>query len=94
MSRAVVPLPFKSNPKNYLRHLDSISFRPNALRAFARLEASRLELIEGIELMRAIENGMTLGTVVLEGSNYSVNVLEDYDRAKKDMLDDPFRAKY
>ena len=94
MSRAVVPLPFKSKPKYYLKHLDSISFRPAALRDFASLETSNLESIEGIELMRAIENGMTLGTVVLEGNSYSINVPEDYDRAKEDILNDPFRNKY
>jgi 3-deoxy-manno-octulosonate cytidylyltransferase (CMP-KDO synthetase) len=94
MSRCPIPLSFRKDPEFHLRHLDSISFRPAALRHFAELAPSRLEAVEGIELMRALENGMVLGTVVLEGENYSVNVSEDYERAQRDILNDDVRCRY
>jgi 3-deoxy-manno-octulosonate cytidylyltransferase (CMP-KDO synthetase) len=85
---------FRVDSACHLRHLDSISFRPAALRRFSKLTPSRLEKVEGIELMRALEHGMVLGTVVLEGDSYSVNVREDYERAQRDILTDPVRRQY
>ena len=42
------------------KHLSIISFHPNSLIKFKKLNQSELEKIENIELMRAIENEMNL----------------------------------
>jgi CMP-2-keto-3-deoxyoctulosonic acid synthetase len=42
------------------------------------LAPSPLELSESIELLRALENGVVIGTILLEGDSFSVDVKEDY----------------
>ena len=71
-----------------------ISFKPEALNKFATLPISNLEKVEGIELLRALENGLTLGTTVFEGSSFSVDVEEDFIKAKEIMLNDETRKRY
>jgi 3-deoxy-manno-octulosonate cytidylyltransferase (CMP-KDO synthetase) len=94
LSRAVVPQPFRRRPSYYLKHLSIISFRSEALQKFASLSPSSLELAEGIELLRALENGLILGTVILDGSSFSVDIEEDYIKAKEQMLKDEIRKRY
>jgi 3-deoxy-manno-octulosonate cytidylyltransferase (CMP-KDO synthetase) len=94
LSRSVIPNPFRLKPKYYLKHLSIISFRPEALKKFANLEPAEIELVEGIELMRAIENGMTIGTIYLNGESFSVDVESDYVRAKAAIKNDIHRNKY
>lgn len=94
MSRSVIPYPFQTSPAFYLQHLDSISFRPDALQRFARASPGSLERVEGIELLRAIEHGMVLGTVMLEGDFVSVNIPDDLERARVVMESDRTRRRY
>ena len=58
-----------------------ISFKYNALNFFSKSKESNLEKIEGIELMRAIENGFNVGTFRAKGESFAVDKLEDYHRA-------------
>jgi 3-deoxy-manno-octulosonate cytidylyltransferase (CMP-KDO synthetase) len=58
------------------------------------LAPSPLELSESIELLRALENGMVIGTILLEGDSFSVDVKEDYARAKELMMTDEIRKLY
>ena len=94
LSRAVLPSPFKSRPDFYLKHLSVISFKPEALQYYAKLQPSSLELAEGIELLRAIENGMMVGTVILKGDSFSVDIKQDFERAIEHMAVDEIRKKY
>ena len=79
---------------NFLKHLSIISFKPDALQKFSSLAPSPLELSESIELLRALENGMVIGTILLEGDSFSVDVKEDYARAKEMMMTDEIRKLY
>ncbi len=94
LSRSVIPQPFRHRPAYYLKHLSIISFRPAALQGFASLPPGELEIIEGIELLRAIENGLIIGTTLLDGNSFSVDVEEDYVRVKVQMLQDEIRKRY
>jgi 3-deoxy-manno-octulosonate cytidylyltransferase (CMP-KDO synthetase) len=94
LSRAIIPQPFRHRPSYYLKHLSIISFKPEALQKFASLPPSNLEIAEGIELLRALENGLTLGTVIFEGDSFSVDVEEDYIKAKEQILKDEIRKRY
>lgn len=94
LSRAVVPLPFKNRPEFYLKHLSVISFKPEALQNYTKLKPSNLELAESIELLRAIENGMVVGTVLLKGDSFSVDIKQDFDKAIEHMATDKIRKKY
>ena len=94
MSRAVIPQPFNHRPGYFLKHLSVITFKPEALKKYASLSPSPLQHSESIELLRALEHGMVLGTVLLEGDSISVDIREDYARAKVLMITDEFRKLY
>ena len=93
-SRAKIPFPFKKNNDTYLKHLSVISFKPKALKKFKKLKESHLEKIEGIELMRALENNMQIGTFELKGDGFSVDTKDDFIKAKKYIVNDQYRKKY
>jgi 3-deoxy-manno-octulosonate cytidylyltransferase (CMP-KDO synthetase) len=94
LSRAVIPQPFKHRPDFHLKHLSIISFKSEALRHYSTLEPSNLELAESIELLRAIENGMVVGTIHLEGDSFSVDIKQDFDKAIEHMAVDEIRKRY
>ena len=58
------------------------------------MKPSPLQTSESIELLRALEKGMVLGTILLEGDSISVDVREDYARAKVLMMTDDIRKLY
>ena len=93
-SRSKVPYPFINEPKYYLKHLSIISFKPESLLKFKKLKQSNLEKIEGIELMRALENNMKIGTFEMKGQSFSVDTSRDFYRAQKFMINDKFRKLY
>jgi len=94
LSRAELPFSFKKNPSFYSKHLSIISFKPKALKKFSTLPQGRLESIEGIELLRALENDISVGTFTILGNSFSVDVKEDLTRAKTIMPIDPIRQLY
>jgi len=89
LTRASCPHSFSSEVQ-YKKHLSIISFTPNALKKYAGMQKSQLESIEGVELLRAIENNLSIGTFELSGDSFSVDVGQDYANAitamKKDKL--------
>lgn len=85
LSRADLPYEFKKKNKYLYKHLSIISFTPNSLELFANNQVSRLEKVEGIELLRAIDLGMKIKTKLLIGDSFSVDVKSDYLKAKKRM---------
>lgn len=94
MSRAVIPQPFRQRPAFYLKHLSIVSFQPAALARFAALPPSPAEICESVELLRALENGIPVGTMLLDGASFSVDVQDDYVRVQVQMTRDPFRKRY
>ena len=62
-----------------------ISFKPDALIKFSKSKPSKLEKIEDIELLRALEIGLKIKTITLHGDSFSVDTLEDYQKAKDKM---------
>ena len=93
-SRSLVPNAFRKKNTYYLKHLSVISFKPQSLKRFKNLKQSTLEKIEGIELMRALENEMQIGTFNLSGASFSVDTKDDFLKAIKFMDIDKIRAKY
>jgi 3-deoxy-manno-octulosonate cytidylyltransferase (CMP-KDO synthetase) len=87
MSRKNVPYPFLKDAV-YKKHLSIIAFRMDALSKFASSKPTPLEEIEGIELLRAIEIGLKVGTFQEYGETLSVDTVEDYERVQRLMLRD------
>ena len=71
-----------------------ISFKPDSLKKFSESKKTPLEKIEDIELLRALEIGLKIKTFNLKGDSFSVDVLDDYKRAKKQMVLDKFFKLY
>ena len=92
-SRAKTPFPFKEKG-NFYHHLDIISFKPKALKNFKKLKTSYLEKIEGIELLRALENGYNIGTFEIPTTTFSINTPKDLQLAKKLIKRDGYLKKY
>ena len=93
-SRALIPFDFRNNKPKYYKNLSIVSFLPNALKKFASIKTSYLEKVEGIELLRALENNLNLGTFIVKGSSFSVDVNHDLLRAINVMPKDLIRKKY
>lgn len=93
-SRADVPLAFRTKKKLFFHHLDTISFKPNALKKFSKFPQGDLEKIEGIELMRALENGLNLGTLPIKTDSFSINTPQDFSKAEKFLKKEKLFKKY
>ena len=94
LSRNKIPFEAKSKSKYFLKHLSIISFKPEALIKFAKSKKLELEKIEDIELLRALEIGLKIKTLELKGDSFSVDIAEDYSRAKDRMQKDKFFKIY
>ena len=94
LSRSKIPHNFNKNSDYYLKHLSIISFLPKALKKFCEEKQTRLEKIEGIELMRALEIGLKIKTIALKGNSFSVDIKEDLKKAKKFMKKDKLFKLY
>ena len=94
LSRANIPFEFKSNIKFLYKHLSIISFKNEALQKYSLHRKTYLEKTEDIELLRALEIGLKIKTVNLKGDSFSVDVLEDYQKASEYMKNDKFFKLY
>tara|TARA_B100000989_G_C19526382_1_gene467089 strand:+ start:330 stop:1091 length:762 start_codon:yes stop_codon:yes gene_type:complete len=94
LSRANIPFEFKKKFTNFRKHLSIVSFKPKALEKFSISKKTQLEKIEDIELLRALELGLKIKTLDLKGDSFSVDVLDDYEKAKRVMKKDKFFKIY
>ena len=93
-TRGVGPFPFKKTPDAFLKHLSIISFNPESLLKFGSLPLGELEAVEGVELMRGLENEMSIGTLLLTGESLAVDIEENYEMVKTKILFDRYRSQY
>jgi 3-deoxy-manno-octulosonate cytidylyltransferase (CMP-KDO synthetase) len=63
-----------------LQHVGAYAFRREALDAFARLEPSPLERVEGLEQLRFLEHGRSIAVVTIERAPVGVDTPADYAR--------------
>ena len=90
-SREKVPYNYMSSKVTYYKNLSIISFKPKALEKFFKSKMGKLEKIESIELMRALEIGLNIGTFIINGSDFAVDVNADLLKAINVMPYDKFR---
>ena len=93
-SRAQVPFNYKEKKIKYYRDLSIVSFLPSALKKYSKMKTGSVENIEGIELIRAIENNLRLGTFIVVGSGFAVDVNQDLMKAIDVMPKDKIRKLY
>jgi 3-deoxy-manno-octulosonate cytidylyltransferase (CMP-KDO synthetase) len=68
---------------NYRKHSGLYAYRRDFLMRFATMEPSMLERLEGLEQLRAIENGFRIRVVPVEHRCISVDTQQDYERVKR-----------
>ena len=88
---AVFDVKRRSRP---LRQTCVFAFRGDALQSFSRLERSSLELIEGIDLLRLIENDVPVASGVTSFSTYPVDTPDDVPIAEKALESDKWLSSY
>ena len=93
-SRAKTPFDYRKKKITYYKNLSIVSFKPKALKKFYYSKMGEIEKIENIELMRALENNLKLGTFVVKGSDFAVDIQADIFRAVEVMKKDKLRKKY
>tara|TARA_B100000989_G_C19510432_1_gene458729 strand:+ start:207 stop:473 length:267 start_codon:yes stop_codon:yes gene_type:complete len=84
----------KKKNDSFFKHLSIISFKPKALINYSNTKRTQLEKLENIELIRALEIGLKIKSENLIGDSFSVDVKEDYLRAKKYMNRDKLVKSY
>lgn len=83
-SRSVIPYHRdKSISASYYKHIGIYAFRKNTLMAFTSWEPTPLEMIEKLEQLRYLENGVKIKMVVTDESPVSIDTPEDLEKAKK-----------
>jgi len=80
-----------------LRHIGLYGFRRAALERFTNLPQSRFETLEGLEQLRALENGLSIAIVKVEPPQISspgIDTPEDLKRAEAliETYGDPFQS--
>ena len=93
-SRSKVPFDYKDINPDYFRDLSIVSFKFSALKKYSNLKEGKIEKIEGIELIRALENNINLGTFVVNNSSFAVDVNQDLMKAIDQMPSDRIRKLY
>lgn len=94
LSRAKVPHNYKNSLSFVDKHVSVITFSFSGLMKYKKLKPSPLEMIEDIELLRALENDMNVFSYKIKEKSFSVDVNDDYLKAKIAMSNDPYRDKY
>jgi 3-deoxy-manno-octulosonate cytidylyltransferase (CMP-KDO synthetase) len=94
MSRSKIPCFYNKKESFFQKHLSVIVFTKKSLQEYCRFSLSKYEKIESIELLRAIENNMILGTLNLKGDSFSIDTIKDYKKALLFFRKDKIKNKY
>ena len=94
LSRANIPYRYSNITQFVFKHLSIIGFTKEALIRYSKLAPTPCEEIESVELLRALENDIAIGTLLLQGDSFSVDIQDDLDRARLAMKNDPFFGSY
>jgi 3-deoxy-manno-octulosonate cytidylyltransferase (CMP-KDO synthetase) len=85
------PIPFGQDgsvASGIFKHLGIYAFRKHFLDRFASLPQGRLEAIEKLEQLRALEHGYPIKVVVTEYDTKAVDILEDIEKMEGLLLEE------
>jgi 3-deoxy-manno-octulosonate cytidylyltransferase (CMP-KDO synthetase) len=77
--------PLKHDFQNYYKHLGIYAYRKDFLFNFTNLPKSKLETLEKLEQLRALENGYKIKTIETEYETIGVDTPEDLKKAESMM---------
>jgi len=95
-SREPIPSVKKADSLNYKKYkqLGIIAFRKDFLLTFAELPQTPLEIIESVDMLRAIEHGYKVKTVLTPYQIFGVDTISDIEKVKILMRDDDLLHSY
>jgi len=86
-SRSVIPYKRDDTTETlhspYFIHCGIYGYKRAALEKFVKLPKSKLESLEKLEQLRALEAGMTIKSILIEKAGPSIDTVEDLYRAKE-----------
>jgi 3-deoxy-manno-octulosonate cytidylyltransferase (CMP-KDO synthetase) len=95
LSREPIPSRKKTaQPVPMFKQLGLIAFRRDYLQSFYTLAPTPLEKIESVDVLRVLEHGGRLRTVIIDLKSVGVDTVEDLCRVERLMADDPLISKY
>lgn len=68
---------------HYRKHSGLYVYRNDCLQKFAQMPPSRLELLESLEQLRALENGLRIRVVKVAHRSTGVDTMQDYQQVKR-----------
>jgi 3-deoxy-manno-octulosonate cytidylyltransferase (CMP-KDO synthetase) len=84
-SRQVIPYRRDGSAGERLKHVGLYAFRREGLERFVNLSPSPLEQAEGLEQLRALEDGMGITVAVGDWAVRGIDTPEDLARAERDL---------
>lgn len=81
-SRAAIPHPRHMNTLQYFKHLGLYAYTKDFLFEFSNFQKSHLEMTEGLEQLRVLENGYKIKVVETEFDTIGIDTPEDLERAR------------
>lgn len=96
ISREPIPSRAKSDSNNFLKlkQLGLIAFKRDFLEIFAGLSPTPLEIVESVDMNRAIEHGYRVRAVITEHAMIGVDLPSDIQRVEDRLVLDPLFEKY
>lgn len=96
ISREPIPSRKKTNTSDYLKlkQLGLIAFRNDFLQTFTRLQPTPLEIIESVDMMRAVEHGYRVKIVETKNLMIGVDIPEDIKSVEDILVSDPLVQEY
>ena len=94
ITRSEAPNQFIKKTGKIFKHLSIVSFKPSALKKYSSSKQSGLELIEDIELLRAIDIGLKIKTFSSKGNSFSIDIPKNLISARKIIQKDKYYKKY
>ena len=94
MSRSAIPSPYRHEDVSFYQQTGIIAFSVDFLRKFGEMEQTPLEIIESIDMLRAIENGIRLQLLYIEQETIGVDTEADLLRAEKMLNHDEYLDSY
>jgi 3-deoxy-manno-octulosonate cytidylyltransferase (CMP-KDO synthetase) len=94
-SRSPIPAKWKTRT-NFVKfkQLGVIAFKKDILLTFAKLKPTPLEIVESVDMLRLLEHGYKIKTMISNYTTYGVDRVEDLKKVEKIMHNDLLCKRY
>lgn len=94
MSRAPIPSTARTKKAPLYQQTGVIAFKSEFLKQFSSIPQTPLEIVESIDMLRVLENGLPIIAVTTETETIGVDTEADRARAEQRLTDDPVTRRY